>query len=78
MTNEPVRKATWITGAIVIVFQTAALILMNTDNWKSALAAGLITASGFVATGEIARAKVLGPETTVAETGKTVKEIGPG
>lgn len=72
--TEPIRITNWIT-ALILAILGAAIMYIQTSDWKAAALSALTAASGLVGAGEIARQKVVSPQTLELNTGKTVDQL---
>lgn len=70
MNNEPARKFSALTALAIIILQTAALLLMDLGDWRTAAVVGLMDVVGYLYSGTVIRRNVVGPDTWRNETGR--------
>jgi hypothetical protein len=72
--SEPVRVTNWITAAVTAVIG-AAIVYLQTNDWRAAALSALAAAAGLVGAGEVARQQVVSPRTLELNTGKKLDQL---
>lgn len=72
--TEPIRVTSIVTGIVTAVIG-AAVMYLQTSDWKSAAITALLAVGGIVTTAEAARGKVVSPATLERNTGKTIDQL---
>jgi uncharacterized membrane protein YjjP (DUF1212 family) len=72
--TEPVRLTNWIT-AVITALIGAAIVYLQTNDWRASALAALAAVSGLVGAGEVARQQVVSPRTLELSTGKTLDQL---